>query len=160
MTGVQTCALPILALRYSCESHSSLVASNTARLAAICETVKERAKTLVELVERARFYFEPPAAYEPKAAQRFLTPEGARRLDRLCAGLGAEPEWTPAALERAYRALTEELGLELVDLAQLSRLALTGGTASPPLFDVLGLLGREEALARLRRARAAAGGTP
>ena len=134
--------------------------ADPARLAAICDTVKERAKTLVELVERARFYFEPPAAYEPKAAQRFLTPEGARRLDRLCARLGAEPEWTPAALERAYRALTEELGLELVDLAQLSRLALTGGTASPPLFDVLGLLGREEALARLRRARAAAGGTP
>ena len=51
------------------------------------------------------------------------------------------------------RALTEELGLKLVDLAQLARLAATGRTASPPIFDVLALIGRDEALARLRRAR-------
>jgi len=129
-----------------------------ARLGAIFETVRERARTLVELVARARFYFEPPSAYEPKAARQFLTPEGAGRLDRLLAGLAAAPEWSPAAIERVYRALTAELGLELVELAQLARLAVTGGTASPPIFDVLALLGREEALARLRRARAAAGG--
>ncbi|HBH00510.1 MAG TPA: glutamate--tRNA ligase [Candidatus Rokubacteria bacterium] len=129
-----------------------------ARLAAIFETVKERARTLVELVARARFYFEPPSVYEPKAAREFLTPEGAGRLDRLLARLGTEREWSPPAIERAYRALTAELGIELVELAQLARLALTGGTASPPIFDVLALLGREEALARLRRARAAAGG--
>ena len=61
-------------------------------------------------------------------------------------------------IEQAYRTLAAELGLKLVDLAQLSRLALTGGTASPPIFDVVALLGRQEALARLRRARAAAGG--
>ena len=132
--------------------------ADPARLAAICDTVKERAKTLVELVERARFYFEPPAAYEAKAAQTFLTPEGARRLDLLCARLPAERAWTPAVIEQAYRTLAAELGLKLVDLAQLSRLALTGGTASPPIFDVVALLGRQEALARLRRARAAAGG--
>jgi glutamyl-tRNA synthetase len=48
------------------------------------------------------------------------------------------------------------MGLKLVDLAQLTRLAVTGRTASPPLFDVLALLGREEVLARLRAARAAA----
>ena len=57
------------------------------------------------------------------------------------------------AIEPVVRALTEELGLKLVDLAQLARLAVTGRTASPPIFDVLALLGRDESLARLRRAR-------
>jgi glutamyl-tRNA synthetase len=67
--------------------------------------------------------------------------------------LETEPEFTVPAIERVVRALTEELGLKLVDLAQLARLAATGRTASPPIFDVLALIGRDEALARLRRAR-------
>ncbi len=129
-----------------------------ARLAPIVDTLKERAKTLVELVQVGRYYFERPAAYEPKAAQTYLTAEGARRLALLAERLGALPVWDAAALEGVYRALTEELGLKLVDLAQLSRLAVTGGTASPPIFEVLALLGREEALARFARARAAVGG--
>jgi glutamyl-tRNA synthetase len=64
--------------------------------------------------------------------------------------------FTAAALEALYRELVAAMGLKLVDLAQLTRLAVTGRTASPPLFDVLALLGRDEVLARLRAARAAA----
>jgi glutamyl-tRNA synthetase len=130
-----------------------------ARLVPILDTLRERAKTLVELIAAGRFYFEAPQAYEPKAAEKFLTPDGARRLRLIAERLAALPEFTPAALEAAYRTLTDELGLKLVDLAQLSRLAVTGGTASPPIFEVLALLGREAALARLRRAQAACGGT-
>ena len=129
-----------------------------ARLAAIVETLKERAKTLVELCQVGRFYFERPAAYEPKAAQAYLTAEGARRLALLGERLAALPDWEAAAIERVYRELLAELGVKLVDLAQLSRLAVTGATASPPIFEVLALLGREETLVRLERARAAAGG--
>jgi glutamyl-tRNA synthetase len=127
-----------------------------ARLAPMLDTLKERAKTLVELVAVGRFYFEPPAAYEPKAAETYLTAEGARRLEVLIERLEGESDWSAAALERVYRATVETLGLKLVDLAQLSRLAVTGGTASPPIFEVLELLGRDEALRRLRRARAVA----
>jgi glutamyl-tRNA synthetase len=65
--------------------------------------------------------------------------------------------FTAPQLEALYRELTTALGLKLVDLAQLTRLAVTGRTASPPLFDVLALLGRDEVLARLRAARTAAG---
>ncbi len=129
-----------------------------ARLAPMLDTLKERAKTLVELVAAGRFYFEPPAAYEPQAAATYLTVEGARRLEALIARLEAEPDWSAAALERVYRATVEALSLKLVDLAQLSRLAVTGGTASPPLFEVLALLGRDEVLRRLRRARGVAEG--
>ncbi len=126
------------------------------RFVAMLDTLRERAKTLVELVEQGRFYFERPAAYEAKAAEKLLTVEGARRLGLVIARLEGAPEFTVAAIERIFRALTEELGLQLVDLAQLARLAVTGRTASPPIFDVLALIGREESLARLRRAREAA----
>jgi glutamyl-tRNA synthetase len=122
----------------------------------VMDTLKERAKTLVELVEVGRFYFERPRAYEAAAAEKLFTADGAARLARLGERLGADAEFTPASIEAAYRELTRELGLKLVDLAQLTRLAVTGKTASPPIFDVLALLGREETLARLRAARAAA----
>jgi glutamyl-tRNA synthetase len=128
--------------------------TDRAWLGRVVATLKERAKTLVELVEVGRFYFVAPDRYDDKAAQKFLTAVGAERLDRLIARL-AEVDVTPAALEAAYRELAAALGVKLVDLAQLSRLAVTGGTASPPIFDVLTILGRDETLARLRRARAA-----
>jgi glutamyl-tRNA synthetase len=123
------------------------------RFIGMLDTLRERAKTLVELVEQGRFYFERPSSYEPKGAQKFLTADGARRLGTMIERLEKEPEFTAAAIERVVRALTEELGLKLVDLAQLARLAATGRTASPPIFDVLALLGRDESLTRLRRAR-------
>jgi len=132
--------------------------ADRARFIAMLDTLRERAKTLVEMVEQGRFYFEAPAAYDPKAAPKLLTPEGARRLGLLIERLEAASEFAAPAIERVVRALTEELALKLVDLAQLARLAVTGRTASPPIFDVLALLGRAEALARLRRARAAAEG--
>jgi glutamyl-tRNA synthetase len=129
-------------------------------LAGALATQRERAKTHVELVDRSRIYFERPRAYEARAAQKFLTPEGARRLHKLAARLERLPEFSPPAIESVYRELTETLGLKLVDLAQLSRLALTGGTVSPPIFDVLAVLGRDEALERLRAAEAAAPPAP
>ncbi|MBI4628319.1 MAG: glutamate--tRNA ligase [Candidatus Rokubacteria bacterium] len=132
--------------------------ADPARLSPILDTLRERARTLVELVAAGRFYFEAPSAYEPVAAQTFLTPEGARRLGLLRERLAALTEFSAGALEGATRGLAAELGLKLVDLAQLSRLAVTGGTASPPIFAVLALLGRAETLARLDRARAVAGG--
>ncbi len=133
------------------------VPRDQAWLARVVDTLKERAKTLVELVEVGRFYVERPPEYEEKAAQKLFTAEGARRLDVLIERLGSLPDFTAESLERTYRELTEALGLKLVDLAQLSRLAVTGRTASPPIFEVLALLGREETLARLRAARAGIG---
>jgi glutamyl-tRNA synthetase len=127
-------------------------------LGRVADTLKERAKTFVELVEQARFYFEPPATYEPKAAAKLFTPDGARRLARLIESLARLQEFTPPALEALVRGLTDEMGLKLVDLAQLVRLSVTGRTASPPIFDVLALLGRDEVLARLQRAQAVAEG--
>ncbi len=127
-------------------------------LGRVMDTLKERARTLGELAEVGHFYFERPREYEAKAAQKLLTAEGGSRLDAVIRRLEREAVFSTAALEAAYRELTDTLGLKLVDLAQLSRLAVTGRTASPPLFEVLALLGREETLTRLRAARGVARG--
>jgi len=129
--------------------------ADRARAAAMLETLRERARTLVELVEAGRFYFERPRAYEAKAAEKFFTADGARRLAWLTERVELVEPFTAEALEGTVRALAAELALKLVDLAQLARLAVTGRTASPPIFQVLALLGRDETLARLRAAHAA-----
>src|SRR5437764_9537954 len=85
-----------------------------ARFIRMLDTLRERAKTLVELVEQGRFYVERPTAYEPKAAQKLLTVEGARRLSLMTERLEAASEFTVAGIEPIVRALTEELGLKLV----------------------------------------------
>ena len=121
------------------------------------QTLSERAKTVRELVEVGRFYFERPGSYEDKARVKLFTLEGAARLGVLIERLATVEPFEAAAIEGFYRELTAAMGLKLVDLAQLTRLAVTGRTASPPLFDVLALLGRDEMLARLRAARTRSG---
>jgi glutamyl-tRNA synthetase len=119
-------------------------------------TLRERARTLVEMAESARFYFEAPAAYDPAAAAKFWTPEASARYTHLIKRLEAAALLDAPDLEALYRGLTAELGLKLVDLAQLTRIALTGRAASPPIFEVVALVGRDETLRRLRAAQAAA----
>ena len=125
-------------------------------LARVVETLQERARTLVEMAEQATFYLRPPRAYDPQATAKFWTDDAPRRYQLLLRRLEAHPGADPASVEALYRGLAAELGLKLVDLAQLTRIALTAKTASPPLFEVMALLGLDETLARLRRALAAA----
>ena len=126
------------------------------RLIPMLDTLRERAKTLRELVDVGRFYFERPTTYEDTARAKLFTAAGAERLGALSERLAALEPFTAPAIEALYRGLAESMGLKLVDLAQLTRLAVTGRTASPPLFEVLALLGRDETLTRLRAARVAA----
>jgi len=135
---------------------AGLPAPDDTRLAAMLVTLRERARTLREMVEVGRFYFARPASYEDTARARLFTPAGAERLGVLLERLQAVEPFTAPALEALYRELAAALGLKLVDLAQLTRLAVAGRTASPPLFDVLALLGREEVLERLYGALEAA----
>jgi glutamyl-tRNA synthetase len=137
-------------------AEAGLTAPPDDRLAPMLETLRERAKTLREMVEVGRFYFERPGSYEEPSRARLLTPVGAERLGVLIGRLQTVEPFTAPMLESLYRELVAALGLKLVDLAQLTRLAVTGRTASPPLFDVLALLGREEVLVRLRAAAGAA----
>jgi len=111
--------------------------------------LKVRAKNLNEIADGAGFLFaRRPLSMTEKAAG-LLDEEGRARLALVSRALAQENHWTSEALEATTKALAEELGLGLGKLAQPMRAALTGTTTSPGIFDVLVLLGREEALARL-----------
>jgi glutamyl-tRNA synthetase len=114
--------------------------------------VRERATTFADAADRLDFVFRDPPAMDPAAASKFLVAENAPRLRALADAIqGVEP-WTAAALEARVHAWLAERGLPIKDVAQPARVALTGRTASPGLYDVIAALGRERALARLRAA--------
>ncbi len=125
--------------------------SESAWLARVAESLKERAKTMAEMAQMSSFFFVEPELYDPLAAAKFLTPEAVPRLRLLIKRLEAQEPFEPEVLETLYRGLAAELDLKLVDLAQLTRIALTGKSASPPIFQVATLLGKEKTLARLRK---------
>jgi glutamyl-tRNA synthetase len=114
-------------------------------------TVQERAKTLVELAEALRFYVVDAPETTPKAAAQ-LRPEVAPPLATLTSRLAALARWEPAAIEEAFQATIAEHAMALGKLAQPVRAAVTGSTASPGIYEVLDVLGRERTLARLRAA--------
>ncbi|RDC60026.1 Glutamate--tRNA ligase [Alteripontixanthobacter maritimus] len=108
-----------------------------------------RAKDTGELAEGAAFLFaKRPLAVTEKAA-KLLDDTGRERLAQVSERLKGEKDWTADALEASLKAYAEQLELGLGKLAQPMRAALTGTTTSPGIFDVLVLLGREEALARI-----------
>lgn len=111
--------------------------------------LKERAKTLVELLDGARFLTdERPIEIEPAAAA-LLTDDARALLARLGERLAAIEPWTADGAEAAVRTLAEDAGVKLGALAQPLRAALTGRKTSPGIFDVLVALGREESLGRI-----------
>jgi glutamyl-tRNA synthetase len=125
-----------------------LDANTRAKLLNAMPGLKERAKTLLELIDGARFLFaDKPLALDEKAAA--LLDAGARQtLAALLPELRAVAHWQAADLESVVRAYAEKTGAKLGKVAQPLRAALTGRTVSPPVFDVMAVLGRDEALAR------------
>ena len=120
-----------------------------ARLLAAIPGLKERAKTLIDLVEGARFLFVPrPIPIDDKAGA-LLTPDARRLLGELRIVLAAVEPWSAEGLEAAVRAYAEGRTLKLGSVAQPLRAALTGRSTSPGIFDVLAVLGRAESLGRL-----------
>ncbi|MDP2130571.1 MAG: glutamate--tRNA ligase [Erythrobacter sp.] len=111
--------------------------------------LKVRAKNLGEIVEGAGFLFATRPLEITEKAAKLLEGDARAILRKIYDRLSAENDWTSAALEATTKALAEEQELGLGKLAQPMRAALTGTTTSPGIFDVLVLLGRDEALARL-----------
>ncbi len=119
-----------------------------AQLRAAIPGLKERAKTLVELLDGAGFLFATRPLPMDQKAFDILEKGGKAHLAALAPRLAAA-EWTVPALEAVVRAYAEETGLKLGAVAQPLRAALTGRTTSPGIFDVLTVLGREESLGRI-----------
>ena len=127
----------------------TLSAEARARLQRAMPALKERAKTLVELIRGSEFLYAsgPPAL--DAAAEKLMLPESRMLIGRLFPKLEAS-EWSGPALEAEARAFAEAAGVKLGQVAQPLRAALTGRTSSPPLFEMMEVLGREESLSRIR----------
>jgi len=119
------------------------------RLTAAMPGLKARAKTLLELTENAQFLFSNGPRTPDKKAAAILNPDARARLSRLAETLDSSA-WDLSSLEAKVREFAESDGVKLGDIAQPLRAALTGKTNSPPIFDVLAVLGPEEALIRIR----------
>ncbi len=137
---------------------ASLDAAARERLARGMNGLKERAKTLQELADSAAFYARRrPLTVSAKAAELLAGAED--RLKELAAALAAESDWNAPALEAIARRFAEADNVKLGQVAQPLRAALTGEGVSPPIFEVMAVLGRDESLGRiddvLRKTRAA-----
>jgi len=132
------------------ELAAKLTADTREKLLAAMGGLKERAKTLVELADGARFIVaERPLALDDNATG-LLTADARALLDDLSKDLKTVEPWNAEATEHTVRAFAERKGVKLGSVAQPLRAALTGRTTSPPIFDVLAVLGKSESLARLQ----------
>jgi glutamyl-tRNA synthetase len=120
-----------------------------AKLLTALPGLKERAKTLVELFEASRFLWASRPVDINDQAKAVLTPEAKALIAALLPELTAVTEWSATAIEAVVRPYAERSGQKLGAVAQPLRAALTGRTTSPPIFDVLAVLGKDESLARL-----------
>jgi len=110
---------------------------------------RERAKTLKEMAENSRFFFEEEVRIDPKAAAKHLGADAAESLAAVRERLAALPEWNAPAIHEMLNAFAAERGVGLGKVVQPVRVSVSGGTVSPPIDATLALLGRERTLSRL-----------
>jgi glutamyl-tRNA synthetase len=122
------------------------------RLLKAVTSLQPRARTLVEMAEMAEFYFRDDFPYDEQGSRKFLRPELSPFLSSLVEGLRQSDDFAEANLERFFRQLSERQGLKLNQAAQGVRIALTGRTSSPGLFEVMEGIGKEGVIKRLERA--------
>ncbi len=147
-------------LRPFLEERGTAIPGDDAWLAKMAATLRERSKTLLELAESARSFLSDELVFDDKAVAKFLVAENEPVLRDLASRLRALPEWTLGGIEAAFAGTMATTGRKLGAVAQPVRVALTGGTVSPGIYEVLDVLGRDRSLARLDAALARiAGGT-
>jgi glutamyl-tRNA synthetase len=132
----------------------SLGEDETDLLVRVAPLVQERIKRLTELPGQVAFLFVDAVAYDDASWERVMVGPAAEVLARARADLSGVREWTAAAVEAALRGLLDDLGLGASKGLQPVRVAVTGSSVSPPLFESLEALGRERTLARLDAALA------
>jgi len=127
---------------------------DSTKLAAVVRAQAERAKTFKDMAVASRFFFEEISGYDPKAAGKNLNTETLPALNDMLVRLADLETWTAEAIHGALQASVEALGLKLGKVAQPLRVAVSGGTVSPPIDVTLEILGRDTVLHRIRRAAA------
>lgn len=121
-------------------------------LARAVHTLQPRVRTLIELAEAMKFYMVDEVTFDPAAAKKYLTPAIKDAFLKLSSAIGRLDVFDERNLERIFQDLVEEIGLKLGKIAQPVRVALTGVTVSPGLFEIIDVLGKETVLRRIGRA--------
>jgi glutamyl-tRNA synthetase len=119
---------------------------------AVIQTLQPRSKTLKDMAAAALFYFQQDIEYEEKAARKFLKPAALQPLQLLMKKLKSTALFSEENLEQAFKNVMAETGLKLGKIAQPVRVALTGRTASPGIFEIIAIIGKERVLRRLEKA--------
>jgi glutamyl-tRNA synthetase len=125
---------------------------DTAQLERIVMAQRERAKTMKEMAANSVFFFRAPDAYDEKAVRKHVTDEVLSLLDEMSRELAAMADWSTEGIHAWLTGFSSAKGMNLGKLAQPLRLAMCGGTVSPPIDATLSILGQTEVLARLVRA--------
>ncbi len=115
------------------------------------KTLQERAKTLVELATSLRYYIAEDVEYNEKAKTKFLNEKSLPYLKELKENIESTTDFSAQGLENIFKAIVEKHGIKLGSLAQPVRVAITGGTESPGIFEVLEVLGKEKTIKRLEK---------
>ena len=121
-------------------------------LAEVVRVQAERCKTLNEMAEKSRYFYEEVTQYDEQAASKHLTPDIKPVLQEIATQLAQLPAWEKEAIHQVIIAVSEAHQLKLGKVAQPIRVAVTGNTISPPIDETLALIGREKTLKRLQRA--------
>ena len=117
---------------------------------ALIPPLRERSETLLDIVQGAVPYLAEPMTMDEEAANKHLTPEIATSLQEFADQVEAEADFSKETLERILHGIIERQGLKMGKVAQPLRVALTGRTVSPGIYEVMGLLGKKRALQRIR----------
>ncbi|MBI5049447.1 MAG: glutamate--tRNA ligase [Nitrospirae bacterium] len=116
------------------------------------KTLKERSKTLIELANSLRYYIAEEIEYDEKAKAKFLNEKSRGLLIELNDRLTSVTDFSTQELEKIFKEIIEKHNIKLGNLAQPVRVAMTGGTESPGIFEVLEIVGKEKTLRRLEKA--------
>ena len=125
-----------------------------ARLAAIVAALQPRSSTLVDMAQQAKMFFRDEIELDAAAAKKWLKVGTGPQFDDLTPRLEALPTWDRDNIAEVFAAVCEVHDIKLGKIAQPTRVAVTGGTVSPGLFETMELLGREACIPRLHDARA------
>lgn len=128
------------------------LAENKEYFAKLVDTVRVRVKTLQEVADASAYFFKDVEAYDEKGVAKHFKPEAAELLEKCIAALEADEVFDLTSTEAIYNKIAADNGLALGKVIHPTRLALTGRTVSPGMFDVMVLLGKEKTLARMRKA--------
>ncbi|WP_147822234.1 glutamate--tRNA ligase [Salidesulfovibrio onnuriiensis] len=123
-------------------------------VARVVPLLQPRAKSIVDMVEQARVFLVDVShlQYDEAAVKKFLTPEAKAMLEELLERFEAVEELTHDSVEEVLKGYVNEKGLKFKDVGQPVRTAVSGGAPSPGLYDMLPVLGKEQTVARIRRA--------